>query len=413
MRILPLAVPFLILFLAFRIQDQPHGVDFKLSCQLCHSPKGWELDREIYAFDHNTTKLPLEGQHIQVNCKLCHPTLVFSEAETDCFRCHTDMHMQTVGMDCARCHSPNSWLVENITDIHRQSRFPLQGPHFMAGCQDCHPSASLLQYEPVGVECIDCHMQDYQAAADPNHVAGNFSTECMDCHAMTALSWEGAGFNHSIFPLTEGHAINDCNSCHNGTDYSNISADCFSCHEADYNATSNPNHLSAGIPNVCMECHTIMPGWAPAIFEHSSFPLTLGHAVWDCNSCHDVNDYSNVSTDCFSCHETDYNASTNPSHLAADISTNCLECHTTQPDWKPADFPIHDAQFFPIYSGPHNNEWDNCADCHSNPANYSLFTCIDCHEHNRADMDDKHSDENDYEYTSVACLDCHPTGRHE
>jgi hypothetical protein len=25
-------------------------------------------------------------------------------------------------------------------------------------------------------------------------------------------------------------------------------------------------------------------------------------------------------------------------------------------------------------------------------------------------MDDKHSDEADYEYISLACLDCHPTG---
>jgi hypothetical protein len=28
-------------------------------------------------------------------------------------------------------------------------------------------------------------------------------------------------------------------------------------------------------------------------------------------------------------------------------------------------------------------------------------------------MDDKHSDEADYEYTSLACLDCHPRGSHE
>ena len=79
------------------------------------------------------------------------------------------MHMQTVGMDCARCHTPHSWIVKNITDIHRQSRFPLQGPHLAAQCLECHPSASLLRFEPVGVECIDCHMQDYQSASDPNH----------------------------------------------------------------------------------------------------------------------------------------------------------------------------------------------------------------------------------------------------
>ena len=83
------------------------------------------------------------------------------------------------------------------------------------------------------------------------------------------------------------------------------------------------------------------------------------------------------------------------------------------PGWKPAEFAIHDAQFFPIFSGAHNGEWTSCTECHSNPANYSVFTCIDCHEHNRTDMDDKHSGENGYEYSSLACLDCHPTGSHE
>ena len=338
MQILFLAISFLILVSAGWRQDSPHGDGFKISCNICHSPKGWELDKEIYSFDHNTTQLPLEGQHNSINCKGCHPTLVFTDAETDCFSCHTDMHSQTVGMDCDRCHTPSSWIVENITDVHRQSRFPLQGPHFAAQCLDCHPSASLLSFEPVGVECVDCHMQDYQTAVNPNHVSGNFSIQCFDCHLMTAFAWGGAGFNHSYFPLTQGHATYDCNNCHTGTDYSDISAECFSCHQADYNASTNPNHL------------------------------------------------------------------------AADISTSCLECHTTMPGWKPAEFPIHDPLFFPIYSGKHSGEWNSCTECHSNPANYSLFTCIDCHEHNRADMDDKHSGENDYEYTSLACLDCHPRG---
>ena len=557
MRVLSLAILLLILAITGRAQDSPHGSDFKINCKDCHSARGWEVDRKIYSFDHNSTRLPLEGQHFAVNCKSCHPTLIFSEANTECFSCHTDMHNQTVGMECGRCHTPKSWIVENITDLHRQSRFPLQGPHSLANCMDCHQSASLLQFEPLGVECFDCHMPDYQSTSNPNHVLGNISINCADCHSITAFSWGGAGFNHGIFPLTEGHAVIDCNQCHAGTDYSNISGECFSCHQIDfnatinpshlradlstnclechttqpgwkpaqfdhsffsltqghalidcnqchdvgnysnistdcfschqtdydatanpdhlsagisnvcmechttmpgwkpaayehltfpltlghalndcnqchedgnysnispdcvschqpdYNATTNPNHITAGIPDVCMDCHTTMPGWKPATFDHTSFPLTLGHNITNCNQCHEDGNYSNISTDCVSCHQIDYNATTNPNHTAAGISDVCLECHTTMPGWKPAEFAIHDAQFFPIFSGAHNGEWTSCTECHSNPANYSVFTCIDCHEHNRTDMDDKHSGENDYEYSSLACLDCHPTGRHE
>ncbi len=340
-RVLIFSLPVLVAIVAWWIQDSPHGTDFEISCKVCHSPKGWELDREIYSFDHNATKFPLEGQHVFVNCRLCHPTLVFSEAETDCFKCHTDLHNQTVGMDCARCHTTASWIVENINDVHRQSRFPLQGPHFAAQCLDCHPSASLLRFEPVGVECVDCHIQDYQSAADPDHVSGNFSTQCIDCHLMTTFTWEGKGYNHSFFPLTEGHAISDCKSCHTGTDYSGISAECNSCHQADYNETTNPNHLAIG------------------------------------------------------------------------LSTDCDECHSTSPGWKPAAFRTHDAQFFPIYSGSHRGEWNDCTACHSNPANYTIFSCIDCHEHNKSKMDDEHKEERNYQYNSTACLDCHPTGRGE
>ena len=244
-------------------------------------------------------------------------------------------------MECSRCHTPVSWIVENITDVHRQSRFPLQGPHFAAQCLDCHPSASLLRFEPLGVECVDCHMQDYQSATNPDHVAGNFSSQCIDCHLMTAFTWEGRGYNHFFFPLTEGHEIYDCNKCHTGTDYSDISAECFSCHQADYNASTNPNHLNSG------------------------------------------------------------------------LSLNCEECHTTSPGWKPAAFRIHDSQFFPIYSGSHRGEWDDCTECHSNPANYSIFSCTDCHEHNKSRMDNQHQEERDYQYNSAACLDCHPSGRAE
>ena len=81
MRILSLifALPALVLLvLAPGREDSPHGEDFKISCSKCHSTKGWELDREVYSFDHNATRLPLLGQHVHVDCKRCHPTLVFS-----------------------------------------------------------------------------------------------------------------------------------------------------------------------------------------------------------------------------------------------------------------------------------------------------------------------------------------------
>jgi len=321
--------------------DSPHGKEFKLSCDLCHSSKGWKLDRSIYAFDHNKTAFPLVGQHDVIDCKQCHPTLIFSEAKKTCVDCHTDMHNQTVGPDCGRCHTPKSWIIENINEIHQRSRFPLVGPHYTADCDQCHPSASLLLFEPRGVECFDCHEADYLATTSPNHVEGGYSKNCTECHLLTSFTWTGGGINHSFFPLVEGHAIGNCSLCHTGGNYSNISKECNSCHMPNYNATTNPNHKTANIPTTCNDCHTLAPGW------------------------------------------------------------------------KPAEFTIHDAQFFPVYSGKHQGTWNSCAECHTNPASYNTFSCIDCHEHNQPDMNDKHSDVGGYSYNSIACYECHPTGSSE
>src|SRR5512133_1615649 len=103
---------FLILTLLNPLQDRtasPHGADFRISCGTCHSSKGWHLDKEIYSFNHNSTDFRLSGEHNQVNCRECHPTLIFKDAKHQCSECHTDIHQGTVGLNCSRCHTPKSW----------------------------------------------------------------------------------------------------------------------------------------------------------------------------------------------------------------------------------------------------------------------------------------------------------------
>ena len=558
----------ILLLLAFIIaaahvfSDSPHGTDFKVPCGECHSSKGWFLDKEIYSFDHNKTAFPLTGQHQVTDCRLCHISLVFSEAKDACFECHTDMHNQTVGPDCERCHTTQSWIVDNITEIHRMSRFPLVGPHYLSDCSQCHPSASLLRWEPQGIECVDCHLADYQATTSPNHVTGNYSTDCAECHLINSFTWSGTGINHDFFPLTLGHEIGDCQQCHTGGDYSGLSPECSTCHFDDYQSSTNPNHVQLEFSINCLDCHSTNPGWQPADFsqhdelyfpvysgshngtwnvcsechtspanyaqfscidchehnkpdtdeEHnevggyvyesmacyechptgegeggfnhniSQFPLTGAHITTPCADCH-VSGYQGTPTNCDACHIAAYNQTTSPSHTDLNLPTDCSDCHTTNPEWKPATFDIHNnyyvlqgahasiatdcdachqgnysstpntcvgchleaynqtndpphaaAQFptdcetchsqiawtpatwdhdnlyFPIYSGKHQGEWNNCSDCHTNGSNYAIFSCIDCHEHNQPDMDDEHSGVPGYQYNSIACLECHPDG---
>ncbi len=322
-------------------QENPHGEKLTMDCTDCHTTDGWKYSRATSVFNHDLTKFKLEGQHIYTNCVACHTSLVFSDAKSSCVDCHADMHNTTVGTDCSQCHNCESWIVDNITEIHQMSRFPLLGAHNTASCSDCHTSASQLEFEPLGVECIDCHQQDYMATTNPNHVQAGISTNCIECHKIEAFEWSASGINHDFFPLSKGHESIDCATCHATGTTEPISADCYSCHQNDYNSTTNPSHQNSG------------------------------------------------------------------------FTTDCIECHTTDPDWKPAEFKSHDAMFFPIYSGKHREEWNACTDCHTQSENFTVFSCIDCHEHNKSEMDDEHGGINGYTYNSLACFACHPAGNED
>ncbi len=438
---------------SFSVNDSPHGKDLKISCDECHNSQGWKIDRKTMTFNHNTTQFPLRGSHVDASCSSCHQNLVFSKATPECASCHTDMHQQTLGENCSRCHTTNSWIVNNITEIHQESRFPLLGAHITADCYDCHKSSSLLLFEPLGVECVDCHLENYQQTTKPNHIDNNYSTDCYECHNITAFSWSGSGYTHTFFPLVGGHEIADCAECHTDPkDYTNISPECISCHEEDFNATTIPNHVELGLSQVCTDCHNLNPGWKPANFpdhdalfpiysgshngewnscidchndpanisvftcidchdhnkaemddkhqgiggylyssvaclechptgsedgfDHntSNFPLTGAHVSTQCIDCH-TNGYAGTPTDCVACHQTNYNETTNPNHIDLGLASECNTCHTTDPGWKPALFDVHN-NYFPL-TGSHTTT--SCNECHTNGYPNTPTNCVDCH----------------------------------
>ena len=259
--------------------------------------------------------------------------------------------------------------------------------------------------------CYGCHSDDYNQTTNPPHQASQYSTNCESCH--TETSWQPSTFNHNQtqFPLTGSHTTTDCISCHaNG--YTGTTTICSECHTQDYNTSQNPNHGSIGIPTECETCHTTNANWNPATFPiHNNYYVLQGAHVSianQCVECHNGN-YTNTTNTCYGCHTTDYNQTNNPPHASAQFPTDCEACHT-QNVWDPSTFN-HDQQYFPIYSGKHEGEWNLCADCHTNVSNYAIFSCIDCHEHRQSAMVDEHQGVSGYAWNSIACLDCHPTGQ--
>jgi len=86
-------------------------------------------------------------------------------------------------------------------------------------------------------------------------------------------------------------------------------------------------------------------------------------------------------------------------------SDACLNCH---PDGTASQFLVHDAQYFPIYSGTHNAQWTDCSSCHTTGG--AAYSCIDCHAHDQATIDPTHNGMPGYAYASQSCFGCHPTG---
>jgi len=383
---------------------------FDTKCDNCHLPNSYTWDQTVYI---HTDLFQLTGGHSGLECLDCH-TAIFSGQPADCYFCHKtdydnsdDPDHLTFGFpqNCEECHTTVNWESPDFDHI-AVSGFALNGAHRTAQCTSCHINN---QISGLPRDCFGCHENDYISTTNPSHLQANFSQNCTDCHSEDA--WVPSTFDHdqTSFILTGAHTTVDCADCHKNGQFPGTPTDCWSCHETAFTTVSDPNHVTNNFDHDCTKCHDTN-SWTPATFDHNltTFPLTGAHVSVSCVSCHSSG-YNNTPTECVACHETDYNNTTDPSHAAAQFPTNCLECHSTNA-WEPANWD-HDGQYFPIYSGSHREAWDNCADCHNNPANYTQFECINCHKHEISEMNDKHREVADYSYDSPSCYNCHPDGK--
>ena len=401
MRSLSFIILILFFFTAFNstgLSQSPHGKNFNIDCSNCHDAASWKVISSRILFNHDTTGFKLTGQHKSVDCKSCHSSLVFSEVKKDCFSCHKDIHQNSVGFDCERCHNTNSWVIPHINEIHRMSRFPLIGAHQAADCAQCHSGYSNLNFNPVGVLCIDCHRADFNNTTSPNHLSAGFSTECQECHNISSITWSTIKVNHDFFPLTGGHKIDNCFSCHSRNTYNGLSPDCISCHTGNY-TNAVPNHSAAGISTECRTCHNINT-WNPSDFKHitTGFELTGQHAVLECSTCH-KGTTSGLNVNCVSCHQADYNNA--PNHQAQKYPVTCEMCHTTSA-WIPSNFN-HQTTNFPL-TGAHTTV--QCSSCHTNGFTGTPSACISCHQNDYNNTTDPNHQQAGF---STECQTCHGT----
>ncbi len=376
-------------------------------CETCHSQDAW--DPSIFTHEINT-----------ISCETCHMVQYTATIDPP----HNELSFPT---SCADCHRSDQWSPSTFVHDVESHGFLIDGAHLGIGCNSCHSS-----WEPPAevrtCSSASCHQDNFSTSTNPPHETMGFSQNCVDCHSTTA--WTPSQFVHDEqttgYALTGSHETVECQSCHNPWQIEPQVRTCAasSCHQDNFSTSTNPPHETMGFSQNCADCHTTN-AWAPSQFVHdeqtTGYPLVGAHMVVECQSCHNPWQIVTPIRTCAdgSCHLPDYNSATDPNHASASYPLTCETCHSMTA-WEPSTFD-HDGQNFPIYSGQHRNEWNDCSQCHIDPNDYQSFTCFGAGCHNVASMNNEHCEGancescngNTYPQSGVTpedCFTCHPTG---
>ncbi len=368
------------------------------SCHTVHAPF-----RDPSRAFHKSTMLPLEGRHLQVPCADCHWDGQIKGTPTRCYDCHwirrqDDRYRTRLGNECEQCHRPISWTAVNW-DHGVATGHALRGAHATLDCEACHVDGRFEGGLPT--DCASCHLDDYQAADDPNHVAAGFPTTCDSCHSPSDSSWDQARFDHGSYPLVGAHAAQPCDACHSSGVYQGLPSECVDCHLDDYEGTEEPDHAAAGFPTTCDDCHNASDAsWEQGHFDHGTYPLVGAHAAQPCDACHSSGVYQGLPSECVDCHLDDYEGTEEPDHAAAGFPTTCDDCHNaSDASWEQGHF---DHGTYPLV-GAHAAQ--PCDACHSGGVYQGLPSeCVDCHL-----QDYQEADEPDHVAAGFPtdCTQCH------
>jgi len=235
---------------------------------------------------------------------------------------------------------------------------------------------------------------------------GPLPVACEACH--TATAWKPIRphpeFNHNTqtaYPLRGMHADAPCQGCHVNPVFKKTAHDCAACH-ADLHR--------AQMGNRCEQCHTVR-GWTPAAQvsarEHSNrFPLLGAHATVPCESCHQgaANGvFVGMSTECITCHRSDFAATQNPPHQQSSFPLDCSMCHSMN-GWSGAKFD-HTAIGHFALTGAHATL--PCTACHIGGKFAGTPTaCVNCHQ---ADLQSATNPNHIAAGFSTDCSQCHNT----
>jgi hypothetical protein len=355
---------------------------FGTACESCHkfTDASWNLSKYPHA------AWPLVGTHVTAACSTCHTGTVYKGLSSTCLSCHQAAYQQAQNPNhaaagfptaCDTCHKLSDPTWRQGTFNHGAS-FALAGVHATTACNTCHKN-SVFKGTPR--DCVGCHQADFQGSKNPPHLAAGFSTACETCHKFADPAWKGATFPHSTFQLAGVHTTQACATCHKNNVFKGTPRDCVGCHNADFQSSKNPSHVTAGFPTTCDTCHRFADAtWQQGTFtNHASvFPLAGAHLAAACDSCHKNGNYTTVPrSPCSACHMTDFQNATSPVPHTG-FSTACDSCHRfSDSTWAQKSAFSHTPYF--ALAGAHATA--PCAQCHKNNNYLTVPTnpCSACH----------------------------------
>jgi hypothetical protein len=363
-------------------KDDVHKGALGAKCADCHTESDWKEAK----IDHDKTRFPLKGKHVDTKCVDCHKKgAEYKDAPRTCIGCHkkdddgAKGHKGLYGEKCETCHEAKAWKPSTFNH-DTATKYALRGKHRTTKCVDCHTGN--LYKDKVGSACIDCHKKDDDGLKGHK---GSLGRDCAACHIENG--WKAKGkFDHdkSDFPLLAKHADVKCADCHKSTNYKEAPKDCYSCHKKD------DKHV-ATLGAKCESCHNERDWKDTKRFDHDKtrFMLRNAHAAKKvlCKDCHaDLKHYRDTPMDCYACHKKD------DKHEGQE-GTKCSSCHSDR-DWKTTLFD-HGLTRFPLL-GKHVKV--QCKDCHSSPRfKDAKIACLACHV-----KDDKHK-----KTLGPLCEQCH------
>jgi hypothetical protein len=384
-------------------QDK-HAAQLGNDCQKCHT---FDDFKKPGSFDHEKTKFPRVGAHLQVQCQKCHQPRAdgvmkfVGLAYGQCADCHRDPHGRAFKNPCQSCHEAAGWrrAMASIADKfdHQKTKYPRLGKHAGVDCLKCHAGGDFKR--PVAFKkCSDCHKPDPHSA---QFAARADRGECNACHTVEGFKPVRFGAReHSAtkFALDGKHAELSCAKCHlpagRATIYRLNFGACRQCHNDQHQG----QFAAAPYRNRCEECHTAQ-GYIPSLFtvarhESTRFPLAGGHVRVECAKCHKPDAIKKLpgsfrfqDRTCAGCHQDPHReqfrrlitAVTEEGSVAG-----CQICHVPK-SWKDVRFE-HDVEDFKL-GGKHR-----------------VTACIKCHKPATAETPLK---EVDFKSAPTKCEKCH------